>query len=237
MKIKIPDMVIRQFGTVEEQEKEWLSLASPGTEVLVTPAAAKGPETIECIYDVAMCTPWLLEEIRRADEEGSDAVIIPCMADPGLYAAREISNIPVVGVAESSYLLAISLGHKFSIMEPVPEGLGLVRQMLLTYGFERFVASLRVLGLGVEELWADEGKLKDAIIKEGTKAVEEDGADVIVMGCGFMSGVNKELAEVLGVPVVDPWATAIRFAEMLVHLGVTHSKKAYMTPPRKRIEI
>jgi len=63
MRIKIPDMVIRQFGAVEEQEEEWLAVASPGTEIFVTPAAAKGPETIECLYDVAMCTPWLLEEI------------------------------------------------------------------------------------------------------------------------------------------------------------------------------
>jgi allantoin racemase len=237
LRIKIPDMVIRQFGTVQEEEQEWLAAASPGTEVCVGAPTAKGPETIECIYDVAMCTPWLLEEIRTAEQEGFDAVIIPCMADPGLYAAREISNIPVVGVAEASYLVAISLGHRFSIMDPVPEGLGLTRQLLLTYGLERFVVSLRVLGLSVEELWADKRRVKDAIIREGTKAVEEDGAEVIVMGCGFMSGVNKELAEILGVPVVDPWATAIRFAEMLVNLGLTHSKKAYMTPPRKRIQI
>lgn len=237
MRIKIPDMVIRQFGAVEEQEEEWLSVASPGTQVLVTPAAAKGAETIECIYDVAMCTPWLLEEIRTAEEEGFDAVIIPCMGDPGLYAAREISNIPVVGVAETSYLLAIALGHKFSIMEPMKEGLGLARQMLLTYGFERFVASMRILNLTVDEIWGEKKKLKDAIIREGKKAVEEDGADVIVMGCGFMSGMTKEIEKKLGVPVIDPWAAAMAFAEMLVRLGLSHSKKAYMTPPPKRREV
>ena len=237
MRIKIPDMVIRQFGTVEEQEEEWLALASPGTEVKVTPAAPKGPEMIECIYDVAMCTPWLLEEIGKAAEEGFDAVIIPCMADPGLYAAREISNIPVVGVAETSYLLAIALGHKFSIMDPMREGLALTRQMLLTYGFENFVASVRVLNLTVEEIWADKKRLKEVIITEGKKAVAEDGADVIVMGCGFMSGMAKEIEEELGVPVIDPWAAAIRFAEMLMTLDLSHSKKAYMPPPPKRIEI
>ncbi len=237
MRIKIPVMVIRQFGTVEEQEEEWLSVASPGTEVHVTPAASKGPETIECLYDVAMCTPWLLEEIRVAEEEGFDAVIIPCMADPGLHAAREVSNIPVVGVAESSYLLAIALGHKFSIMGGTEEGQGLTRQMLLTYGLEQFVASTRLLNLTVEEIWADKKKLKDAIIREGKKAVEEDGADVIVMGCGFMSGTAEEIEEELGIPVIDPWAAAMAFAEMLVSLGLSHSKKAYMAPPAKRREV
>lgn len=237
MRIKIPDMVIRQFGTVEEQEEQWLSLASPGTEVLVTPAAAKGPETIECAYDVAMCTPWLLEEIKTAEDEGFDAVIIPCMSDPGLYAAREISNIPVVGVAETCYLLAIALGHKFSVMVTRKESVAGKRQMLLSHGLERFVASMRLLNLSVEEVWADKKKLKEAIIREGKKAVEEDDADVIVMGCGLMSGMSKELEEELGVPVIDPWAAAMKFAEMLVSLGLSHSKKAYMTPPPKSREI
>jgi len=60
---------------------------------------------------------------------------------------------------------------------------------------------------------------------------------VIVMGCGFMSGMAKEIEEELGVPVIDPWAAAIRFAEMLVTLDLSHSKRAYMPPPPKRIEI
>lgn len=236
MRIKIPDMTIGEFGTVDEQEAEWLAVASPGTEVHYQ-AAAKGPESIECIYDVAMCTPWLLEEIRSAEEDGFDAVIIPCMGDPGLHAAREISNIPVVGVAETSFLLAVSLGHKFSIMCPMEEVLGLYNHMLLIYRLKRFLASMRVLNLTVVEIWAEKDKLRDTIISEGKKAVEEDGADVIVMGCGFMSGMAKEIEEVLGVPIIDPWAAAMAWAEMLVRLGLSHSKKAYMPAPSKTIEI
>lgn len=230
-------MTITQWGPVEQQEKEWLAVASTGTQVHVTPAAAKGPESIECIYDEAMCTPWLLEEIRKAEEEGFDAVIIPCMGDPALYAAREISSIPVVGPGETSFLLAMALGHKFSIMAPMEESLALYRQMLLTHGFERFLASMRLLNLTVDEIWAEKEKLKEAITREGKKAVKEDGAEVIVMGCGFMSGMTKEIEKEIGVPVVDPWAAAMAFAEMLVRLGLSHSKKAYMTPPPKRLEI
>lgn len=184
-----------------------------------------------------MSVPWLLEEIRTAQEEGFDAVIIPCMADPGLHAAREISNIPVVGAAETSFLLAIALGHKFSVLEPTEEGLALTRQLLLAYQFERFLASQRVLGLSVEEIVRDERKLRQAAIREGRKAIEEDGADVVVMGCGFMSALASELQEELRVPVIDPLAAAMSFAEMLVKLGLSHSKKAYMTPPPKRIVI
>ena len=236
MRVKVPVMAIGDFGTAEEWEEQWLAVASPGTEVKVT-LPTKGPESIECIYDVAMCTPWLLEEIRKAEGEGFDAVILPCMADPGLYAAREISTIPIVGPAEVSFLLAIALGHRFSIMELIEEGLGSTRQILRAYGFESFLASIRILGLTVEEIWADKKRLKEAILKEGKRAVEEDGADVIVLSCGFMSGMAKELEEELAVPVIDPWGAAMKFAEMLVSLGLSHSKKAYMTPPPKRIEL
>jgi allantoin racemase len=237
MRIKIPHLVIREFGTIKEQEREWLALASRGTEVQVTPPAPKGPETIECLYDVAMCTPWLLEEIRKAEGEGFDAVIVLCMADPALHAAREVSSIPVIGVGETSFLLAIALGHRFSIMEPMKTGVAMHRQVLLSYGLDRFLASVRVLDLTVEEIWADKEKLREALLREGKKAIEEDSADVIVPGCGFMSGMAKEIEKELGVPVIDPWAAAIRFAEMLVGLGLSHSKRAYMTPPPKRREV
>ena len=236
MRIKIPDTTTGHFGPLAEQEEQWLALASPGTQVRVVPAA-KGPETIECIYDTAMCVPWLLEEIRKAEEEGFDAVLVPCMADPGLHAAREISNIPVVGLAETSFLLAIALGHRFSIMQLMDEGIALARQLLLTYGFQHFLASIRVLNLSVNEISADQNKLREAIVREGRKAVDEDGADVIVMSCGFMSGIAKDIEEVLGVPVIDPNAAGLRFTELLVNLGLSHSKRAYMTPPPKRIDI
>lgn len=239
MRIKIInlDIITHIFASVEDQEAEWLKAASPGTEVKVSAPLIKGPETEECMYDVAMCTPWILEEIKNSENEGFDAIIIPCMADPGLYAAREIMNIPVIGPAESSFLLAIALGYRFSIMVPTKEGLGFTRHILHTYELDKFVASMRVLDLRVEEIFYDRKKLREALIREGRKAVENDGADVIVMGCGFMSGLVKEIEEEMDVPVIDPWLASMAFTEMLVSLGLSHSKKAYMTPPPKRIKI
>lgn len=113
-----------------------------------------------------------------------DAVIIPCMGDPGLRAAREVAKIPVLGVAETSYLLAIALGHRFSIILPIREMLGLVRQMQLTYELERFGARIRVADLTVDLIWDGKQKLKEATAREGKRAIEEDRADVLVMGSG-----------------------------------------------------
>lgn len=238
MRIKIPNPVTiaGELGTAEWWEQEWLAVASPGTEVKVT-LPTKGPETIESVYDVAMSTPWFLEEIRIAEEEGFDAVIIPCMADPGLYAAREVSSIPVVGLAETSFLVATALGHKFTIMALIEQVRALQRVLLRQYGMEHFHASTRVLNIDVKALWSDKKSAVVAILEEGRQAVEEDGADVIVMSCGGMSGIAKDIEKMLGVPIIDPNATAMRFAEMLVSLDLSHSKRAYMTPPQKRIEI
>ena len=237
MRIKIPEMATGDFGPVEEREAEWQALASPGTEVTVKPAGQKGPETVESIYDVAMSTPWLLEEIRKAEGEGFDAVIIPCMADPGLHAAREISNIPVIGESEISCLLATALGHKFSVLQPIKQSIGVARQNLRSYGLDGSLASVRTIDVDVNEMVADPEAMKQATIREGRKAIDEDGADVLVVGCGFMAAIVDALQDELGVPVIHPYAAAIKYAEMLVAMGLSHSKKAYMTPPKKKIQV
>lgn len=240
MRIKVTVSSMRSFASPEDlqrEQDEWLAWASPGTEVRVVLAPPKGAETVESNYDSAMGIPWRVEEARKAEEEGFDAVVFPGMCDPGLYAAREISSIPVVSGAETSFLVATALGYKFSVLQPKREMFGLTRQLLRIYGFEGFLASMRVVDLTVEEIFSDKKKAKQALIRVGKEAIEDDGADVLVLGCSYMSDVANEIQDELGVPVIGSGPVALRWAEMLVSLGLSHSKKAYMTPPPKRIEI
>jgi len=69
--------------------------------------------------DVALAVPPLLEQVKRANEEGYDAVIIACFSDPGLQAAREVSDILVLGIEETTLHVAAMLGHKFTILTPL----------------------------------------------------------------------------------------------------------------------
>jgi allantoin racemase len=232
----MPIMCIAEFGEdVERFEKYFESLASPGTEISWEPAQ-KGTETIDSVYDEVMCAPFMVQKIQRAKEKGYDAVIIYCMADPGLVAAREATDVPVVGLGQALMTVASSLGRRFSILDPGPHP-GLFRDLVALYGLEDHVASIRNLKITVPELFSNIEKHKDRILEEGKKAVDEDGADVLIMGCGFMSGINKELQVELGVPVLDPDATVIRFTEMLVHIGASHSKRAYPWPVPKPMRI
>jgi allantoin racemase len=236
MRIYMPIMAIAEFDRdVEYFETYFESLASPGTEIVWEPAG-RGPETIESVYDEVMSAPFMVQKIQKASEKGYDAVIIYCMADPGLVAAREATGIPVVGLGQASMVVASSLGRSFSILDPSPDS-GAFTDLVRLYRLENHLASIRYLDIPVLELFQDIERHKPAILREGRKAVEEDGADVVVMGCGFMSGINRELQNELGVPVLDPDATAIRFAEMLVYLGQTHSKKAYPFPTPKPVRI
>ena len=84
---------------------------------------------------------------------------------------------------------------------------------------------------------ADPEAMKQATIREGRKAIDEDGADVLVVGCGLMAAIVDALQDELGVPVIHPYAASIKYAEMLVAMGLSHSKKAYMTPPKKKIQV
>ena len=97
--------------------QELLPLKRPDTELTVV-CPDKGPETIESAYDEAYAVPPTLDLVKKANQQGYHAIVIACFSDPGLHAAREISEIPVLGIEESSFHVAAMLGARFSIMTP-----------------------------------------------------------------------------------------------------------------------
>jgi allantoin racemase len=197
----------------------------------------KGPETIESAYDEAHAIPPTLELVKRANREGYDAVILACFSDPGLEAARGISEIPVLGIEESSLHVAAMLGARFSIMTPRKQRIPMRREHVHLRGMDHFLASVRSLDLSVAETDADPGKTKARVMEVAKKAAEEDGAEVIILGCAGMAGYAPELESKLGVKVIDPTAVALKMAEAIADLGLRHSKMAlYATPPKKKFK-
>ncbi len=213
--------------------EELLPLKRPDTELTVA-CPDKGPETIESAYDEAYAAPPTLELVKKANIEGYDAVVIACFSDPGLHAAREISNIPVIGIEESSLHVAAMLGAKFSIMTPRRTRIPAKREEVHIRGMDHFLASVRSLDLSVAETDADPERTKQRVFEAATQAVQEDGAEVIILGCAGMAGYAPELEKKLNIKVIDPTAVALKIAEALVDLGLTHSKTGlYAKPPQK----
>ncbi len=241
MRIRIIRAAARDFRPLSAEEasawlEPWKSIARPGTE-LDCVRVVRGAETIESIYDEEMAAPFILNEVERAERECADAAIIHCMADPALEAARELAGIPVLGEGLACFLTALSVGRMFSIIASGPPSIPLFERNVRSYGLSGHLASVRSLDISVSKLRVDLAALEAALLVQARQAIEVDHADVIIPGCGEIYGMSTELTRRLGVPVLDPIAVVLGFAELAVHLSLTGSKVAYPFPPAKRREV
>lgn len=210
------------------------AIKRPDTDLYVT-CPATGPETIESAYDEAYAIPPTLELVKKGNQDGYDAVILACFSDPGLDAAKEISAIPVVGIEEATLHMAAMLGAKFSIMTPRKQRIASKVEHVHLRGLSHFLASVRSLDLTVAETEADPVKTKQRLIEVSRIAVEEDGAEVIIMGCAGMAGYTQDIEHALNIKVLDPSAVALKTAEAMADLGLTHSKAGLFAKPPEKI--
>jgi allantoin racemase len=193
-----------------------------------------GPVSIESAYDEAFAIPPTLELVKQAEKEGYDAVVLACFSDPGLEAAREAVSIPVVGIEESTLHMAAMLGHKFSIMTSRCQRVPSRMEHVVRLGLESRLASVRPLEMSVLEMDAEPERAKARIMEVAGAAVQQDGAEVIILGCAGLAGYAGDIERELGVVVLDPTPIALKTAELLVSLGLRHSKHGlYATPPAK----
>jgi allantoin racemase len=233
MKIKviIPNASVEFRDSQIEERKR---IASPGTEVEVV-CLKHGPVSIESSYDEALAAPHIVEEVKRAESEGFDAVSIDCAMDTVVRASREAASIPVTSAGEASYLLAMGLCSKFSIVTVMKSTAQTISENIKKYGFESRVASVRHADIPVLDL-KNEKKAFAAIMREANDAIEEDGAEAIVLGCTGMSSLARKLQDRLAVPVVDPAAASLRLAELYVKEGLIKSRIAYGAPSMKEFK-
>ncbi len=232
MKIYVILPILPHKGFEELTYKEFEAAKRPGTEIVVK-SVRKGPASIESKYDEEIAAPWILEEVINAEKQGYDAVIIDCMGDPSLYAAREIATIPVIGPCEASMAIASTISHKFSVVTVLTNIVRLFDEMVKVYGFESKFVSTRSVEVPVLDLEKKREEVEEALASESRKALEE-GADTIILGCTGMVGMAKALQKKLGVPVIDPAVASLKLAEILVDMKLTHSKIYFPEPPKKK---
>ena len=211
-----------------------LSVARADTQVEVA-QIPHGPESLESYYDESLAAPYILEAVKNANQQGFDAVILAAFCDPALEAVKEISQVPVYGIEEAAFSTALLLGNKFGILTEKKHKEAVKMQHVRKHGLEQRFAGVRALNMGVLEIAADPEKVKIKGISVCRQLIEEDGAEVIILGCASMAGYNQEMEDALGVPVLDPVAVAFKVVEGLTELGVHHSKIGlYATPAPKK---
>lgn len=198
--------------------------------VTVTPQA--GPESIEGFYDEYLAIPGIWEQILL--DQNSDAFILACWGDPGIEAAREITAKPVVGIAEASLYVANMLAAKWSVVTTLHRARDMVEKTIHKARMTGRCASVRTTSLSVLETENNRANTVEVLLQASKLAIEEDGAEAICLGCAGMSGLEKQLEDHLGVPVIDSVAAAVKMAESLVSLGKSTSKHlTYRTPEKK----
>jgi allantoin racemase len=204
-------------------------VARPGTEVRAIEPDI-GPASIEGPYDGALAVPGLLKCI--AQDQGADAVIIACFDDTGLDAARALALAPVIGIGEAAYHMASLVAVRFTVVTTLARAIPTMEDNLDRYGLRRRCARVRACEVSVLELENPRGRGK--IAAEIERALAEDGADAIVLGCAGMADFAAELSAQFAVPVIDGVAAAVVLAEALATLGLRTSKRGAYAPPRPK---
>jgi allantoin racemase len=192
-------------------------LRLPGGPEIVALTLAEGPPGIESQSDADAVVMPLLRLIRAQEREAA-AFVIACFSDPGLHAAREVTEKPVLGIAECGILTALTFGHRFGVIAILARSVPRHLRYIAAMGVKDRLAGDLPIELGVAAL-ADERTTLRRMIAVGRQLRDQNGADVLVMGCAGMARYRDALEESVQIPVVEPTQAAVAIALGRVRLG------------------
>lgn len=188
----------------------------PGTEVHVTslPESEGGFTHIEFRSYEAMVTRGIIRAVRAAVREGFDAFAIGCFYDTALHDAREISgNMVVTAPCTASCEIAASLANRFGVIVGRRKWVNQMEATVREYGHGHRLAGFYHVELGVNDFQKDHAETERRLLEAGRKAVEEDHAEALILGCTMEVGFYRDVERRLGVPVIDPSIAALKRAE------------------------
>ncbi len=171
---------------------------------------AEGPTGIE---SQAQADETIAPMLRLAAslEDQAAGFVIACFGDPGMHALRDRTALPVLGIQESAVMTALTLGQRFGVIAILPGSIPRHLRAFGAMGVTDRLAGDRALNLGVADL-ADPDVTRDRMIAVGQTLRDQDGADVLIMGCAGMAGYRAALAHATGLPVVEPCQAAAAMA-------------------------
>jgi allantoin racemase len=195
-------------------------------------AADSGVPYIESSLEFYCSEVAVARKVVEVAHLGYHAVVGTAFLDNGLDAARELVEIPVVGPAKTTLYTAATLANKFAVIMAAGDLPKHVWAFAKVLGVADRIVAIPTLKCTVADFLHNEDNAVAMTVAMGRHLMEEQGAEALVLGCGATTGLAARITEVLGIPVLDPGLTAVKYAEMLVDLGLSHSKRAYPHNPR-----
>ncbi len=199
-----------------------------------------GPVNYSSHHDFVLADASIFEAGYRAQDEGFAAVCVDTMSDSGVAALRSVLDIPVFGPGKVAMLTALMLGERFSILTMASRWKPLYKKALDELGLHHKCASVRAIEVSPDNqalLSGKEDEVFPLLEAAAMKAIEIDGADVIILGSTTMHQAHAYLQGRLPVPVVNPGPLSYKIAEAALHLGHSHSRTAYPRPMHPRLNM
>jgi allantoin racemase len=209
-----------------------------GTEVHIASLPKSGGAFRNAEYRTyeAIMTCGVVRAVRAAAIEGFDALAIGCFYDIALHDAREISGDMIVSAScEASCEIAASLANRFGVIVGRQKWVHQMDAIVRSYGHDHRLTGFYPVDLGVTDFQKDHAETARRLIAAGRKAVEQDHAEALILGCTMEMGFYKEIEQALGVPVIDVAIAALKRAEygalLKLQCGWKPSRKWSCEPP------
>lgn len=191
-------------------------VTAPGSEI-VPLTAPRGVPYIATRAEAQIGGAIALEMLA-AHHTTADAAIIAAFGDPGLFGARELFDIPIVGMAEAAMLTACTLGRRFGIVT-FARALGpWYEECVAMHGLTGRCAAIRMLDSDIKSVPDVQEEKEDLLVALANRAVTENNADVIILGGAPLAGLAAKVRDRIPVPLVDQVQAAVKMAETLVAL-------------------
>jgi allantoin racemase len=206
--------------------------AGVGTEIVCL-APRFGAIAIDSAAESYLSAVGVMDVVASLVDAGEfhyDAVVLAGFGEHGRDALAEMLSVPVFDIAECAAHVAHLIGRRFSVVTTLARSIAPIEDRLLLAGLNAHCASVRACGLGTAEVDADPAAAVQAIVDEAARAVAEDGADVICLGCAGMAGVTEAISAKVGVPAIDGVAAAVALAQAVVGLKLSTSKVGVYAP-------
>lgn len=215
-----------------------LLLLNPNTSVSMTERmastaeAAKAPGTVIVPMTATRGVPYIATraeaqiggaialEMLAEQHDSVDAAIIAAFGDPGLFGARELFDIPVVGLAEAAMLTACMVGRRFAIVT-FARALGpWYEECVAMHGLGERCAGILCLDSPFTSASDVADHKEELLVDLANRAVRDRGADVVILAGAPLTGLAGKVAHRIPVPVIDQVAAAVKQAEVLVTLNL-----------------
>jgi allantoin racemase len=236
--VVVPFAMSAQSLALRQEQLEGIAL-SPQLQFEFRPVKA-GPINYSSHHDFVLADAANFEAGCRAQDEGFAAVCIDTMSDSGVAALRSVLDIPVFGPGKVSMLAALMLGERFSVLTMASRWKPLYKKALDELGLHHKCASVRAIEVAPDNHALLSGKEEDVfplLEAAARRAIDEDGAEVIILGSTTMHQSHAWLSQRLPVPVINPGPLSYKMVEAALGLNLSHSRQGYPRPMHPRLDM